>query len=65
MTLLGLMLISLGVLGLVYQSVTFVTKKKVMSAGSFEVDADSPQSIWIPPVVASSVLVVGILMLAI
>lgn len=60
---LGVILIALGCLGLVYQGITFWTRKKVVDAGPLQVDATTPTTVWIPPALSAVLIALGIVAL--
>jgi len=64
MRVVGLILVVLGALGLGYQGFTYVTKEKVVDAGSVQVSREKENTVWIPPVVGGIVLVSGLILLA-
>ena len=64
MMLLGIVFIALGCLGLVYQGMTFVTKKKLAQAGHSEVNEDTTATVWFPPIVAATLLIAGLALMA-
>ena len=60
---LGGILIALGCLGLLYQGVTFWTRKKIVDAGPLQVDAVTPKTVWIPPAISLALIFLGIVAL--
>ena len=62
-TLLGIILIAVGVVAFAYQGITYTTKEKVIEIGSVEVTAEKKKTIPLPPIVGAIALVGGIVLL--
>ena len=59
-TLLGIILIILGVLALAYQGITYTTREKVVDLGPLKITADKEKSIPLPPILGAVALAGGI-----
>jgi len=64
-TLLGIILIVVGIVALAYQGITYTTREKVIDIGSIEVTADKTKTLPLPPLVGGIALVGGIVLLVI
>lgn len=62
-TVLGLVLIVLGVIALAYQGISYTTQKKVLDVGPIQATKQEHKTIPIPPVVGGVALVAGVLLL--
>jgi hypothetical protein len=63
-TLLGFILVALGVLALVYQGITYTTHKKVVDIGPIEATREEHKTIPLPPILGVIALVGGIVIIA-
>lgn len=63
-TLLGFVLIVLGVLALAYQGVTYTTHKKVLDVGPIQATKTEQNTIPLPPIVGGLALIGGIVLVA-
>lgn len=63
-SLLGLLLVVLGVIALAYQGITYTTHKKVFDVGPIEATKTEHKTIPLPPIVGGLALVGGIALLA-
>lgn len=63
-TLLGFVLIVLGVLALAYQGVTYTTHKKVLDVGPIQATKAEHNTIPLPPIVGGLALIGGIVLVA-
>ena len=61
-TLLGIVLIILGVLALAYQGITYTTREKVVDLGPLKITADKEKSIPLPPILGALALAGGIVL---
>ena len=59
-TILGIVLIILGVAGLIYGGITYTTSEKVVDLGALQVTAEKQKRIPIPAIVGVLVLAGGI-----
>jgi uncharacterized membrane protein YidH (DUF202 family) len=63
-TLVGIVLIILGVVGLAMGGFSFTRKEKVLDLGPVEATADKKHSVAIPPVLGAVAVVGGVLLVA-
>ena len=63
-TLVGIVLIVVGVIGLAMGGFSFTRKEKVVDLGPIEATADKKHSVPIPPVLGAVAVVGGILLVA-
>jgi hypothetical protein len=61
-TLVGVVLIILGVLALAYQGITYTTREKVVDLGRLKITADKEKSIPLPPILGALALVGGVVL---
>jgi len=64
-TLLAVLLITVGIVALIYQGVTYTTREKVVDVGAIHVMADKTRSIPLPPVFGILAIVGGVVLLTI
>ena len=64
-TMLGILLIVVGVAGLAYQGITYTQREQVLQLGDLKVTADTQKTIYFPPVFGGLVLVAGIILVVI
>lgn len=64
-TIVGIILIILGVVALAYQGITYTTKDKVVDLGPLKVEAKHDKTIPLPPVVGIAALVGGVVLVAV
>jgi hypothetical protein len=62
-TLLGIILIAVGIAAFAYQGITYTTREKVVEIGPVEVTAEKTKTIPLPPIVGGIALVGGIVLL--
>lgn len=63
-SLLGLVLIAVGVIALVYQGITYTTHKKVVDIGPIQATKEEHKTIPLPPILGVVALAGGILIIA-
>jgi hypothetical protein len=61
-TLIGIILIVIGIIAFVYQGITYTTREKVVDIGPIQVSADKTKTIPLPPIVGGIALVGGIVL---
>ena len=61
-TLVGVVLIILGVLALAYQGITYTTREKIIDLGPLTASIDKKKSIPLPPIVGALALVGGVVL---
>ncbi len=64
-TILGALLLVVGVLILAYQGFTYTSRDKVVDAGPVEITAERTKNVSLPPIAGVICLVGGILVLAV
>jgi hypothetical protein len=62
-TVVGVLLILLGVAGLVYQSITYTTHEKILDIGPITATSEKTRTLPLPPVLGGAALVGGVLLL--
>ena len=62
-TMIGVVLIVLGIVALAYQGITYTTHDKVVDLGPLKVDKKEEKTIPLPPIVGGVALVAGIVLL--
>jgi uncharacterized membrane protein len=61
-SLLGFVLIVLGVLALAYQGITYTTHKKILDVGPIQATKEQHNTIPLPPIVGGLALIGGIVL---
>ena len=64
-TVIGVILIVIGIVALAYQGITYTTREKVVDLGPLKVEAKRERTIPLPPVIGVIALVGGIVMVAV
>jgi uncharacterized membrane protein HdeD (DUF308 family) len=64
-TMIGIVLIVLGVVALAYQGITYTTQEKVIDIGPIEATAQTEKTIPLPPVLGALALVGGIVLVVV
>jgi hypothetical protein len=64
-TLIGIVLIVIGIIALAYQGITYTTREKVVDIGPIQMTADKTKTIPLPPIVGGITLVGGIVLLVV
>jgi hypothetical protein len=62
-TLLGIILIVVGVVAFAYQGITYTTREKVVDLGPVHMTAERTRTLPLPPIVGAIALVGGIVLL--
>ena len=62
-TLVGIILIVIGIIAFGYQGITYTTREKVVDLGPIQVSADKTKTIPLPPIVGGIALLGGIVLL--
>jgi hypothetical protein len=62
-TLLGIILIVVGIMAFVYQGITYTTREKVVDLGPMHMTAERTRTLPLPPIVGAIALVGGIVLL--
>ena len=61
-TLIGIILIVIGIIALAYQGITYTTREKVVDIGPIQMTADKTKTIPLPPILGGIALVGGIVL---
>jgi drug/metabolite transporter (DMT)-like permease len=61
-TVVGIVLIVIGIVMLVYQGITYTTREKVLEVGPMEVRKETRKTIPLPPLAAGAALAGGIIL---
>jgi len=64
-TIVGVILIVLGIVALAYQGINYTTRDKVVDLGPLKVEAKREKTIPLPPIVGVAALVGGIVLVAV
>jgi len=64
-TLVGIVLIVLGVLALAYQGITYTTREKIVDLGPLKASVDKQKTIPLPPILGGVALVAGVVLLVV
>jgi len=64
-TIVGIILIILGLVALAYQGINYTTKDKVVDLGPLKVEAKHEKTIPLPPIVGVAALVGGVVLVAV
>ena len=59
----GIVLVVLGLLGLVYQGITYTTREKIVDIGPIEASADVEKTRSIPPIASGAAVLVGLVLI--
>ena len=59
LTLIGIILIVLGAVGLIYGGITYISKKDVVDIGALKIQVDQKEHIPMPPIVGAAAVAVG------
>lgn len=62
LTIIGVILIVLGAIGLIYGGITYTTREDVIDVGPIEVEAEQKETIPLPPILGGAALAIGILL---
>jgi hypothetical protein len=65
LTILGVVLIVLGVLALAYQGITYTTRETVLDVGPIEATAERERTIPLPPVLGAVAVAAGVIVLVV
>ena len=64
-TLLGIILIVVGIVAFAYQGITYKTREKVVDLGPIQMTAEKTKTLPLPPIVGAIALVGGIVLLVV
>lgn len=62
-TILGIILIVVGIAAFAYQGITYTTREKVVDVGSVHITAEKTKTLPLPPIVGAVALIGGIVLL--
>jgi uncharacterized membrane protein len=62
-TIIGIILIVIGIIALAYQGITYTTREKVVDIGPIQINSDKTKTIPLPPILGGIALVGGIVLL--
>ena len=62
-TLIGIVLIAIGIVAFAYQGITYTTREKVVEIGPVEVTAEKTKTLPLPPILGAVALVGDIVLL--
>jgi hypothetical protein len=62
-TIVGIVLIVLGVIALAYQGITYTTSEKVVDLGPLKVEAQREKTIPLPPILGGVAVAAGVVLL--
>ena len=62
-TVIGIILIALGIVAFAFQGITYTTREKAVDLGPIQVTTEKTQTIPLPPIVGAIALVGGIVLL--
>jgi hypothetical protein len=63
MTIIGIILIVLGVVGLIYGGIAYTSSKNVMDVGSMHINVDQHKQIPIPPIAGAAGVAIGVVLI--
>lgn len=63
-TVIGIILIVIGIVSLAYQGITYTTREKVLDVGPIEASKETKKTIPLPPILGGISLVAGVVLLA-
>ena len=64
-TVIGILLIVLGIVALAYQGITYTTREKVVDIGPIKASVEKEKTIPLPPILGGLALVGGIVLVAV
>ena len=64
-TLIGIILIVIGIVAFAYQGITYTTREKVVDIGPIHMTAEKTKTLPLPPIVGGIALVGGIVLLVV
>jgi hypothetical protein len=62
-TIIGIILIVLGVAGLIYGGITYTTSKDIMDVGSMHVQVDQHKQIPVSPIAGAAAVAIGVVLI--
>ncbi len=64
-SIIGILLILLGIISLGYQGFTYTQREKVAQIGSLQISADTQKTVDLPPVLGGAALIAGIILVVV
>jgi len=64
-TLLGIILIVIGIVAFAYQGITYTTREKVIDLGPVQMTAERTKTLPLPPIVGAIALIGGVVLLVV
>ncbi len=64
-TLVGVVLIILGVVALAYQGITYTTREKVVDLGPLKITKEKEKTVFLPPILGALALVGGVVLVVV
>jgi uncharacterized membrane protein HdeD (DUF308 family) len=64
-TVIGVILIVVGIVALAYQGITYTTSERVVDLGPLKVETQREKTIPLPPVAGAAALVVGVILVVV
>lgn len=64
-SIIGIILIVLGLISLGYQGFTYTQREKVAQIGSLQITADTERTVYLPPVLGGAALIAGIILVVV
>lgn len=65
MSVIGIILIALGLVGLIYGGITYTSSKNVIDMGSLHVRVDDKDTIPFPPIAGAVAVVTGVILIVV
>jgi hypothetical protein len=65
LTVVGVILIVIGIVALAYQGITYTTSEKVVDLGPLKVEAQREKTLPLPPIAGAAALVAGIILVVV
>ena len=62
-TIIGVLLIALGLIALAYQGITYTTREKIVDLGPIKATKDTEKTIPLPPILGGAALAGGVVLL--
>ena len=64
-TVIGIILIVLGILGFVYKGISYTEKEQIVDLGPIEIESEQQETIPIPEILSGTAIVGGIILVAV
>jgi hypothetical protein len=65
LTVVGVILIVIGIVALAYQGITYTTSEKVVDLGPLKVETQREKTLPLPPIAGAAALVAGIILVVV